>query len=62
QYHKIKEAIKQLEELEYLIIEQKAKGLSYTYRLNLDEEERTLIKGLTTPQELEKRLRRRGRT
>jgi DNA primase len=53
--HQIKNYIRQLEDLEYLVIEQVKKRGQLEYRLNRPEARRPL-KGLLTPPELEKRL------
>jgi len=55
--HQIKNHIRQLEDYEYLSIEQVKKGGQFEYRLNRPENRRPL-KGLLTPSELEKRLSR----
>ena len=53
--YQLKTYIRQLEDLEYLLIQQvKARG-QYEYRLN-DPQERRPLKGLLTPEELEKIL------
>jgi len=53
--YQIKNHIRQLEDFEYLTIEQVRKGGQFEYRLNRPEKRRPL-KGLLTPPELEKRL------
>jgi DNA primase catalytic core len=53
--YQIKNHIRQLEDYEYLTIEQVRKGGQFEYRLNRPEKRRPL-KGLLTPSELEKRL------
>jgi DNA primase len=53
--YQIKNYIRQLEDLEYLVLEQVKKRGQFEYRLN-DPSERRPLKGLLTPEELEKLL------
>ncbi|MHB8158824.1 MAG: hypothetical protein ACYDEQ_15795, partial [Desulfocucumaceae bacterium] len=53
--HQIKAHIKQLEEMEYLVIENTKSRGQFAYRLN-NPGNRKPLKGLLTPQELMKRL------
>lgn len=58
--YQIKTYIKQLEDLEYLLIEQIRKGGQFVYRLNHPHRRRPL-KGLLTPEELAAILAKKNR-
>ncbi|MFH1310556.1 MAG: hypothetical protein ABIH85_07780 [Candidatus Omnitrophota bacterium] len=53
-HYKVRDIIKELEDLEYLLIDSGSKGKQYKYRLNIQTtREDSLLSGITKPEELE---------